>query len=121
MYGLLDKGAQTGGVGGLSKKQLTTHAVNTAAGISWKLLWGHLQPQAPRIGMRSRGWMERREQMAKGGRNEAWGEAGGQWAADGPGGVGDGHGAWCGETGGTRDVSQFPIDGAAFCLFLVWK
>lgn len=84
MYGLLDKGAQTGGVGGLSKKQLTTHAVNTAAGISWKLLWGHLQPQAPRIGMRSRGWMERREQMAKGGRNEAWGEAGGtvggRWA-----------------------------------------
>lgn len=65
--------------------------------------------------------MDGESKWQKEGEMRPGGQAGGQWAADGPGGVGDGHGARCGETGGTRDVSQFPIDGAALCLFLVWK
>lgn len=81
LYELLDKGAQTGGVGGLSKKQLTMHGINMLDPGCWDLLKAALgAPAAPG----TPDWDEEQKlggkERANGkrGENEAWEEAGGQ-------------------------------------------
>lgn len=91
---LLDKDAQTGGDGGLSKKQFTMHGMNISDSGCWDLLKAALgAPAAPG----TPDWDEEQKVDGKertNGKRGVWGEARGQWAADGPGGAGmaTGHG-----------------------------